>query len=309
MTYELRNIEEKLQQDRAGFIDACENGYHEKVHSAAKAVAENMKNSNVVLLAGPSGSGKTTTALKICDELKKIGIAARTISLDNYFRTIDETYPRQSNGEPDFESPDCVDMELLNEHCELIMARKPIRVPYYDFIEGRRSSDRYEDVIIGENEVVIFEGIHALNDRIAGVHPEAMSIFVGVTSDVSCGGEKYESSWVRLGRRAVRDRKFRGAEADYTLRLWKNVVFGEKKYIEPFSHHAHMNIDTFMPYEINVIKNELEDMFKNVPEGAENNDIRIKMLDLMGQFSAVSYGNVPADSLLREFIGGGIYSY
>ena len=78
MTYELRNIEEKLQQDRAGFIDACENGYHEKVHSAAKAVAENMKNSNVVLLAGPSGSGKTTTALKICDELKMLDVSTLT---------------------------------------------------------------------------------------------------------------------------------------------------------------------------------------------------------------------------------------
>lgn len=310
MVFELKDINRQVEENNALFIEKCEKEYHKKVKEAADAIVENMSVSPLVLLSGPSGSGKTTTAMKLQQELVSRGINAKTVSLDNYYKSIDENYPRTETGELDFESPYCLDMELLNEHYDRLTNKKPIRVPVYDFGEGRRSETKYEDVDIGDNGVIIFEGIHALNSQVSGAHPEAFAMFVCVLSSVSCGDlGTFESSFIRLVRRTVRDKKYRGAGAEYTLYLWQNVLEGEKKYIEPFRSRAKLEIDSFLPYEINVLKGFVEPMFKSVPRGSDLEGERLAILSMLEKFPEIKHESVPSDSLLREFIGGGIYSY
>ena len=310
MVYKLEEINARINKCKSDFVRECESSYKEKLESTADAIVENLSVTPVVLLSGPSGSGKTTTSLKLCELLASRGIIARTVSFDNYFKPIDDSYPRTESGDLDFESPDCLDFELLNEHYMCLKNRQPIQVPRYDFTTGKRSKTKFDEVSIGRNEVIIFEGIHALNDRIAGVHPEAFCIFVDVLAEIDCGENGvFENDWVRLMRRVIRDKKFRGADAEYTLFLWQNVIEGEKKNITPFRDKAKVEIDTFIPYEINVLKSYIVPLFERIPDSSILDEERREILKLLGYAQEIHSRNVPKDSLIREFIGGGIYSY
>ena len=310
MIYRLDDINRWLKEDREGFIKECEDGYRRKVSEAADAIIGNIHRSPVVLLGGPSGSGKTTMSFKLCEELCRRGMTARAISLDNYLKTVDDSYPRTETGAFDFESPGCTDIALLSEHFELLRNGKTIRVPRYDFDKCRRDPERYEDIKAGKNEVLIFEGIHALNEGLTGEHPEALGMFICVKSQIDCGElGVFESSWVRLARRTVRDKRERGADAAYTLFLWENVTAGEKKYIAPFREKASIEIDSFLPYEVNALRESAEPLLRTVPDGSSLEEVRLAMLRALCGMEPVGPGDVPMDSLIREFIGNGVYSY
>lgn len=308
MTFDIDRLKTRAEEPEM-FIKECEKEYGRKLSAAADAIAENRKYSPVVLLSGPSGSGKTTTAMKIEEKLERRGIMARTISLDNYFRDKDDTYPKTQSGELDLESPLCLDLELLNEHYELLMEGKPIRVPKFDFTVSKRSPTEYEEIEVGENEILIFEGLHALNGEIAGAHPEAFGLFVCVLSHVDFGENEFLNTWVRLLRRLVRDKNFRGAEAEYTLELWENVLDGERKYITPFKDRAKMEIDSFLPYELFVMRDYALPLLKSARGRAADGGELEKITEMLESIGNIDERLVPKNSLLREFIGGGIYSY
>ncbi len=307
--FELDVINEKASRDPAGFLRECDRMYQDKIDAAAKAIAANRENSPIVLLSGPSGSGKTTTARKIRDALQKMGISTHSVEMDNYFR--DRTaanYPRTPDGQPDLESPYCLDLALLNEHFSMLSRGERIRVPRFDFSRQMRSMSSSMILHLKKDEMVIFEGIHALNSEITGVHPEAFRLYVSARSGVTVGDQEiFKGTLMRLMRRTVRDSLFRGSDAAYTMSLWANVRRGEKAFISPFKDTAHIQLDTSFPCEVNVLHDNAARLFAQVPEGIERYEELREILPTLERFVDIPDVMLAPDSMLREFIGGGIY--
>ncbi|MCL2563212.1 MAG: adenylyl-sulfate kinase [Oscillospiraceae bacterium] len=311
LTYDLGTINDRLARDPEDFVAECDAAYRHKVIEAADLVQKNMATSPIVLLSGPSGSGKTTTALKLERELLERGVSCTTISLDRYFKTFDpKTVPRTPDGMLDLESPKCLDMELLDEHFTMLNERKEILVPYFMFTQQRRSATRFTPVCPKENEVVIFEGIHALNDDIAGRHPEAFKLYVSARSDIVDGDETvFKGTWMRLVRRVVRDDNFRGSDAAFTLALWANVRRGEKLYISPYKDRADYRFDSSLPYEVSLMKQFAAPLFAGLSPDVERGEELADIVPALDRFADLSADLVSPDSLMREFIGGGSYKY
>ena len=311
MAYQLSKINQAIRSDVKGFLEECDAAYQRKIDDAAEQIIRNLPNSPLVLLSGPSGSGKTTTAMKIDDALEKRGVITQTISMDNYFQTVSpETTPRTANGSYDFESPLCMDMELLNEHFDALARGKEIRIPRYDFCRQMRDTSRCTTLRLKENEVAVFEGIHALNDDVAGRHPEATKIYISARSNI-LDGERlvFKGTWMRLTRRAVRDLNFRGSDILTTLAQWANVRRGEKLYISPFKHRANIILDSSLPYEVSVMGHYALPLFEAVPAENPRRGELLEMIDAFQQLKPIDPELVHPDSLIREFIGGGSYHY
>ena len=214
MPYSLSQINEAIRSDPKGFADQCDVAFAQKVTMAAEKIARHRSESHVILLSGPSGSGKTTTALKIEEQLENMGIVTHTVSMDNYFNTIDpETAPRNREGNIDYESPFCLDIELLNRHFAMLDRGETIHVPKYEFARQMRSDIMSQPLHLGSDELAIFEGIHALNDIIVGKNPNAFKLYIAARSNLvdDDGKVVFQHAWLRLCRRIVRDFKFRGS--------------------------------------------------------------------------------------------------
>ncbi len=311
MPLELYEINRRIKTDPTAFVEECEEKYKKAIESAARKIASRASETSVVLLSGPSGSGKTTTALNLECALEKLGIGTRPVSLDDYFRTVDmETSPKNEDGEIDYESPLCLDIPLLNDHIGKIINGEEIQMPKFDF-KNQRRSDITSPLRLHKNELVIFEGIHALNDEITGAcGSHGIKLYISARSNFKRDGEVfYKGTWTRLTRRIVRDNLFRGANADFTLAIWEGIRRGEKRYISPFRDRADIIINSTHEYEITVLKKHLEDAVKSVPKGIARYDEVCEMMENLKGFEDLSDTFVPGDSLLREFIGGGKFEY
>ena len=311
LNYDLNDINFKTVADPKGFIEECDAVYHGEVRAAADMIAEHLSVSPIVLLSGPSGSGKTTTAMKVAEALLEKGINTHYVSMDDYFNTVTpETVPRTPEGDMDLESPLCLDMDLLNKHFTQLEKGERIYVPKYEFSRQMRVQEPNKSIKLKKDELVVFEGIHALNDMITNVHPEAFKLYVSARSDVLFNGEiVFRRQWFRLVRRLVRDYKFRGSDPQYTMSLWGNVCRGETKYIVPFKKKADFTFDTTHGYELAVFNNTATKLFQSVPEGIERFEELRKVLPALQLFGVIDEDLVSPDSLIREFIGGGIYEY
>ena len=312
MAYSLSEINERCRADAAGFIADCDAVYADRLKKAADRIQENLERSPIVLLSGPSGSGKTTTAMKICEVLEERGVRTHSVSLDDYFKTVSpETTPRTASGAYDLESPLCLDMDLLNDHFTRLSKGERIYVPKYDFVHQSRMMRYGRTLRLKKNEVVVFEGIHALNDAITTVHPEAFKLYISARSNVldDSGRIMFKGTWMRLMRRTVRDYLFRGTNAQSTLKNWANVRRGEKLYISPFKDKADLQFDSSFAYEVPVLNNTATELFAAMPEDTPRYQELRSILPAFEQFEDVSPDLLAADSLLREFIGGGKYQY
>ena len=309
MPFDLNEINLKTVADPKGFCEECESSYQEKVEDTAEKILENLKESPIVLLAGPSGSGKTTTAMKISEALGRHGVGTHYVSMDDYFSTVGENTPRTPEGDYDLESPLCLDLELLDEHFEKLERGERIYVPKYEFSRQMRVSEPSKSIRLKKDEICIFEGIHALNDRITDRHPHAFRLHISANSDVVFNGNVvFKRTWFRLVRRTVRDFNFRGADPAETMKMWANVRRGEKLYITPFKKKANSLFDSSMACEMAVMNHTATKLFQTVPEGIERYDELRAVLPALQLFGVIKESSVPADSLLREFIGGGVYS-
>ena len=309
MAYQLQEINQRIREDVRGFLEECDGEYGLKVARAADRIIQNLDKSPVVLLSGPSGSGKTTTALKIAEELRRRGVNSHAVAMDNYFLTVNrKTAPRTPDGEIDYESPLCLDMELLDQHFTDLREGREIVIPKYEFSRQMRNDAAGTPLALGKNEVAIFEGIHALNDNIAGRHPEATKVYISARSNVNEGSElRFKGTWMRLTRRCVRDFNFRGTDVAETLEMWPNVRRGEKLYISPFKNRADVIFDSSLPYEVSVMKNYALPLFSAVPESNPRYEELVELSRAFDHFEAIDPDLVPRTSLLREFIGGGSY--
>ena len=311
MAYQLQEINRRIQSDVKEFLAECDQAYTQRVSLAADKILGNLENSPIVLLSGPSGSGKTTTAMKIAEELRRRGVGSHAVALDNYFKTLNpRTAPRTPEGDIYYESPQCLDMDLLDRHFTALSSGEEILVPKFEFARQMRNDSLGTPLKLEKNEIAIFEGIHALNDDIAGRHPEATKLYISARSNVNEGSVlRFKGTWMRLTRRAVRDYNFRGTDVENTLEMWANVRRGEKLYISPYKNRADIIFDSSLPYEVSVMKNYAKPLLEAVPE---ENARRSELLDLIAAFDwfePIDPALVGRDSLLREFIGGGSYHY
>lgn len=309
MAYDLKDINFRTVSDPKGFIAECDEVYAKRVETAADMIIENSRRSPIVLLSGPSGSGKTTTARKISEELERRGVHAHYVGMDDYFLTVDPaTAPRTPEGDIDYESPLCLDMELLNEHFSMLAEGKRIFVPKYEFSRQMRVIEPSKSIKLKKDEIVVFEGIHALNDMITQRHPDAFKLYISARSNVEFNGEVvFKGTWFRLVRRTVRDHKFRGADPDQTLSMWANVRRGEKANISPFKNKANFQFDSSFPYEMAVMNEAATKLFSSIPEGIERYDELRQVLPALQLFGVIDESLVAPDALIREFIGGGEY--
>ena len=310
MAYQLNELNLRTVSDPRGLIEEADAHYAALVEQAAEKIAENRKNSPIVLLSGPSGSGKTTTAMKVAEALEKKGIGSHYVGMDDYFNTVDPaTTPRTPEGEYDLESPLCLDMDLMNRHFTMLSEGRRIYVPKYEFSRRMRIQEPSKSIKLKKDEIVIFEGIHALNDMITDQHPEAFKLYISAQSDVVFGGRTvFKRTWFRLVRRMVRDYNFRGASPEETMSMWANVRRGEKLHISRFKEKADFQFDTTLAYELPVFNTTATQLFQEVPEGIERYEELRSVLPALQLFGHIDEGLVSDDSLIREFIGGGIYA-
>lgn len=305
MSINIRTMGAALAQDMTKTVLECEAAYHRQVDEAARAILARREKSPVVLLSGPSGSSKTTTGTRLREKIAALGVPAHLISMDNYYVDWNEPdFPRLPNGERDLESPMCLNIPLLNEHFSLLEEGVDIQVPIYDFPTHKPLEDQFIPMSPSHGDVFIFEGIHALNPLFTEQHPEAFRLYVSPEEVFCLNGEVLcDPELLRFMRRVVRDRQYRGALAEFTLSLWDNVVNSEKIYIAPYKKTAHAVVNTTIGYEPWAMKPFVSALFSGLGQNVSCRELVDRVLVLMEQITDVPLEMVPADSIVREFIG------
>ena len=306
MAYQLSEINAAVRRDPVGFMEECDQDYQGKVARAAEKICENMKKSPVVLLSGPSGSGKTTTAEKLSRELERRGVRTHAVSMDDYFVNQDRAaLPRTPDGSIDYESPEMMDLKLLDEHFAKLTRGEWILVPKFEFARQMRNDSRGRPLKLGRDEVAIFEGIHALNTQLTSRHPDATRLYISARSDIvdDGGAVIFKRTWLRLTRRAVRDYNFRGTDVSGTLEMWANVRRGEKLYISPYKETAHIMFDSAHAYETSVMASYAKPIMAAVPEENQRRHELLALVRAFDRFEPIDPKLVPQGSLIHEFIG------
>lgn len=306
MNIEVNRINKGICGDPEKFAIQTNEIFMYHLMEIARKIAANIENRPVILLSGPSGSGKTTTAFMLSKLLGELGCGCHTISMDNYFNSLTaEEKILLSKGTIDLESPDRIDKELLNKQIEEIEDCRPVELPKYDFTNSARSAEtvHFERK---HGDVVIFEGIHALNPDVITVPENKLyKIYVSVRTRVTKEGLVLNPAKIRLLRRMIRDRSFRKRSLEDTLGMFESVQAGENKYIMPYKTRSDYDIDTFFAYEMSVYRYNLLDDLRLMQTSPELADV----IEILSALAPLDNELVPRDSLIREFIGKGEFKY
>lgn len=285
------------------FIEISERAYRNQISAAAKTIYEQRKERPIVLISGPSGSGKTTSAARLSQCLRENGCKAHTISMDNYFLPMEmNEAARDKDGKIDFESPYRMDIPLFKEHLEKLFHCIEIEIPTFDFAEQARREGY--PLKRADGDLVIIEGIHALNPLLTGDCGDfTQGVYVSVRTRIQSGGELLHPSKIRLMRRLIRDKLYRGRGLSETFEFFKSVERGENLYIMPYKDRANFDIDTFIDYEAPVYRNillpELEAASREYSDYADFADIE----QFLKRLKPIDKEFVPKHALIREFIG------
>ena len=264
----------------------------------------------LVLLAGPSSSGKTTSCKRLSIQLAVNGLKPLQISLDDYFVDRDKT-PKDENGDFDFESIYALNLDLLNEQFNALFRGEEVELPKYDFPSGK-SVKSEKKLKLEPNNVLVVEGIHALNPELTAHVPEEQifRVYASALTTILLDNHNYiPTTDNRLLRRIIRDYKYRGVSAQETIRRWPSVRSGENKWIFPFQENADAMLNTAMLYELSVLKMQAEPLLQQVPENCEEFAEAYRLLKFLKYFKGIPYNNLPPTSLLREFLGGSSFHY
>ena len=302
-----KTINGKIVADELGFITESENFVLSQIDNTAEKIADSLDEKPIILIAGPSGSSKTTSAMKLSSAIKKHGVNVCYISMDKYFKNFTQ-HERElkRQGKIDLESPDRVDIDYLNNDIDTLINGGEIDIPKYDFPTNTRTLSG--DKLSRNGGFVIIEGIHALNDKLMSKNEGCASrIYVSVrTRVVDSNGDKLHPCKIRMMRRMIRDKLYRGRDIEETIKMFPNVQHGENKYIMPFKGSADFNIDTFIKYEPNVYKHILFDELEQLaPKYADVRDI----VNALDEVDAIVPDKIPSDAMIREFIGGSSLHY
>ena len=303
---EIRDINNAIRASAGTFISECDHNYRHQVHDAAEKIAENLRKSRVILLSGPSGSSKTTTAENIAIFLSHYDVRCHMVSMDDYYLDRNSgKYPLDEEGNIDFESPLGLDIELLNENLEGLARGERVQIPHFNFLTKSRDVNGGRSLQLGENEVVIVEGINALNPLFTERNPEAHKVFIAPTTPITRKGKVlFDCEKLRLLRRMVRDFNFRGQSPEGTLAMWKSVRRGERLFVMPYAETADITIDTTLGYEIPVLGYLAKPMLEALPEDVPQRKLIDEILEALPAIAPIAPEMVPESSLLRrEFIG------
>lgn len=264
----------------------------------------------MVLIAGPSSSGKTTTCKRLSVQLAVNGIKPIPISLDDYFVDRDRT-PKDEKGEYDYESLHALDLSLFNRQLTALFQGKEVELPRYNFQTGR-SEKSGNKLKLGDNEILVVEGIHALNPELTAQIPaeQKFCVYASALTTILLDTHNYiPTTDNRLLRRIIRDVKYRGCSARDTIHRWPSVRAGEKKWIFPYQENADAMFNTAMIYELAVIRTQAEPALEQVPENCEEYAEAFRLRKFLRYFAPVSFDSLPPTSLLREFLGGSSFKY
>ncbi len=298
---ELSEINKLIQEDIKALVDETDRYYQNQVKTTAEEIEDSRQ--HIVLLSGPSGSGKTTTAGKLKQELSRFGKVAHVISLDDFFRGKGR-YPRLPDGRDDFESVYALDLELIRKTISDMLDNGYASMPKFDFAISERIDNAYQ-LEVGEKDIVIFEGIHALNPILLPENhgKDTQKIYVSPKCQIVDNGETVISSkTLRLTRRMIRDYKFRNYLHQQTVAIWDNVIDGERKNITPFADTADSVIDTTHFYEYGLYGTLLENL-EHREEFEKEQEVVRKIKERYDRFSRVDMDLVKREAMIREFIG------
>jgi len=297
-----------VRKNKMGQYMRIAEALQEKKYAAIADMIKSDPNKKIVLIAGPSSSGKTTSSHRLAIQLMVNGIDAIPIALDDYFVNRDRT-PLDENGKPDFESLYAVDLELFNEHLGKLLAGEEVEIPIFDFKTGCRK-EIGRKLKLQENQVLIFEGIHALNEKLTESIPRENKFKIYVSALTSINIDDHNSigtSDARLLRRMVRDYKYRGHSPERTLELWDAVRRGEEKNIFPYQEDADAMFNSAMFYEIGILKVVAEPLLRDITKDSEYYPQAKKLLDFLQYFEPIEAECIPDNSIIREFIGGSCF--
>ncbi len=293
-----------LALDAENFLRECTEEYHCKISQTAKVIFAD-KSKKIVMLAGPSSSGKTTTAAILSQKLDLLGSKAYTVSLDDFYHPHSVGYPLDENGKPDYECVEALDVELIHSKLQELIETGSAYLPVFDFSSGERINNA-KYIALNENDVIIVEGLHALNPVITDTLSEdnLYKIYVSVSSRVyeNDGSVLLSKRDLRFIRRMVRDYSFRSTGVEKTFEIWQSVTRGEDKYLFPYEYLADIKINSFHPCEPCVFAKKAISLLSQVksPEYSEKANLLINKLSL---FKNTDYSYLPENSLLREFTG------
>ena len=290
-------------------INISEALQEKKIANIAEDIA-NRQGVKLVLLAGPSSSGKTTSCKRLSIQLAVNGLKPLQISLDDYFVDRDRT-PKDDNGEYDFESIYALNLDLLNEQFNALFRGEEVELPKYDFPSGK-SVKSGKKLKMEPNNVLVVEGIHALNPELTAHIPQEQiyRVYASALTTILLDNHNYiPTTDNRLLRRIIRDYKYRGVSAQETIHRWPSVRAGENKWIFPYQENADAMFNTAMLYELSVLKMQAEPLLQQVPENCEEHAEAYRLLKFLKYFKGIPYNNLPPTSLLREFLGGSSFHY
>ena len=309
----IRTVGDFNQAVEAGFttdiINISEALQEKKIAQIAEEIAHR-KGVKLVLLAGPSSSGKTTSCKRLSIQLAVNGLKPLQISLDDYFVDREKT-PKDEHGEYDYESIYALDLQLINDQFNALFRGDEVELPKYDFQSGK-SKKSGKKLKMSDNNVLVVEGIHALNPELTSQIPDdqIFRVYASALTTILLDNHNYvPTTDNRLLRRIIRDYKYRGVSAQETIHRWPSVRAGENKWIFPFQENADAMLNTAMLYELAVIKTQAEPLLQQVPENCEEYAEAYRLLKFLKYFKGIPYNNLPPTSLLREFLGGSSFHY
>lgn len=290
-------------------INVSEALQEKKISQIADTIAER-KEIKVVLIAGPSSSGKTTFCKRLSVQLLASGVKPVQISLDDYFVNRTET-PKDENGELDYESIYALNIPLINEQFNALFRGEEVELPKYNFQTGM-SEKSGKKLHLGENNILLVEGIHALNPALTEqiADDKKFKIYASALTTILLDDHNYiPTTDNRLLRRIVRDYKYRGCSAQETIHRWPSVRAGENKWIFPYQEQADVMFNTALLFELAVIKPQAEEVLEQVPENCEEYAEAYRLRKFLKYFAPLPFRNLPPTSLLREFLGGSSFKY
>ena len=286
------------------YVELCDNEFEIYFDSIVQNILAFNK-IKILTISGPSSSGKTTVALKLASELFKSGITAKIISMDNFYKNREDT-PVKSNGELDFETIEALDIKLMIKCLSEAVKYNKTKLPKFDFKIGQRKEE-YRDFELHDHEIIIIEGIHGLNPKIIDNLPNEniKSIYTTIGEKVFLPNDIiFSKRDIRLLRRLIRDYKYRAATPEFTFGLWETVRESESLYIFPYENNAHIKINSFYKYELNVIKDQALKLLTEIKKDSRYYEKASDLINKLFYIISIDEEHVPNRSLIREFIGG-----
>ena len=303
-------LNKAVEENKIKDVIMIDEALHEKkIANIADEIARR-KGVKMILIAGPSSSGKTTFAQRLGIQLKTNGIKPVTISVDNYFVERKDN-PKDENGNYNFECIEAIDLELFNDHLTRLLRGEEVEMPQFDFKVGTK---RYNGKMLklAEDEVLVIEGIHCLNDRLTSKIPKEQKFKIYISALTVLNMDYFNrisSTDNRLIRRIVRDYQFRGYSALHTLQTWHSVNEGEEQNIFPFQESADAMFNTSLIYELGALKSIAMPLLEEItPENREYAEAR-KLINMLKHFKSIDTNLIPSNSLLKEFLGDGDFEY